>query len=150
MKIILQILLSSILTSLFFIFIGFADDHGKIIKERKSLFKQNYSHAKRMSAEIAKGNNDKVVELSKKMSVNYDKLIDLFPDNSKTGYDTEALPTIWLQKDEFNALMIETSDKVKEFSRIASNLKGDELKEAQKNLIWSSCKACHDKFRMPH
>ncbi len=56
MKIILQILLSSILTSFFFVFIGFADDHGKIIKERKSLFKQNYSHAKRMSAEIAKGN----------------------------------------------------------------------------------------------
>ena len=72
MRIILQILLSSILASLFFVFIGFADDHGKIIKERKSLFKQNYSHAKRMSAEIAKGNNDKVVELSKKMSVNYD------------------------------------------------------------------------------
>ena len=46
--------------------------------------------------------------------------------------------------------MIETSDKVKEFSRIAANLTGDELKEAQNNLIWSSCKACHDKFRMPH
>ena len=46
--------------------------------------------------------------------------------------------------------MIETSDKVKEFSRIAASLTGDELKEAQKNLIWSSCKACHDKFRMPH
>ena len=30
-----------------------------------------------MSAEIAKGNNDKVLELSEKMSVNYDKLIDL-------------------------------------------------------------------------
>ena len=79
MKIILQILLSSILASLFFVFISFADDHGKIIKERKSLFKQNYSHAKKMSAEIAKGNNDKVIELSEKMSANYDKLIDLFP-----------------------------------------------------------------------
>ena len=105
---------------------------------------------KYMSAEIAKGNNDKVIELSEKMSVNYDKLIDLFPDNSKAGYDTEALPTIWLQKDEFNALMIETSDKVKKFTQLAANLTGDELKEAQKNLIWSSCKACHDKFRMPH
>ena len=35
MKIIFQILLSSILASLFFVFISFADDHGKIIKERK-------------------------------------------------------------------------------------------------------------------
>ena len=150
MRIILQILLSSILASLFFVFIGFADDHC-ISSAASDVYKrQNYSHAKRMSAEIAKGNNDKVVELSKKMSVNYDKLIDLFPDNSKTGYDTEALPTIWLQKDEFNALMIETSDKVKKFTQIAASLTGDELKEAQKNLIWSSCKACHDKFRMPH
>ena len=121
MKIILQLLLSSILASLFLVFISFADDHGKIIKERKSLFKQNYSHAKKMSAEIAKGNNDKVIELSEKMSANYDKLIDLFPDNSKTGYDTEALPTIWLQKDEFNALMTETSDKVKKFAQSSSN-----------------------------
>ena len=150
MKIILQILLSSILTSLFFVFIGFADDHGKIIKERKSLFKQNYSHAKRMSAEIAKGNNDKVIELSEKMSANYDKLIDLFPENSKTGYDTEALPTIWLQKDEFNNLMVSTSNKAREFAQLAASLTGGELKEAQKNLIWSSCKACHDRFRMPH
>ena len=100
MKIILQILLSSILASLFFVFIGFADDHGKIIKERKSLFKQNYSHAKKMSAEIAKGNNDKVIELSEKMSANYDKLIDLFPENSKTGYDTEAVSYTHLRAHE--------------------------------------------------
>ena len=132
MKIILQILLSSILTSLFFVFIGFADDHGKIIKERKSLFKQNYSHAKRMSAEIEKGNNNKVIELSERMSANYDKLIDLFPENSKTGYDTEALPTIWLQKDEFNTLMTETSDKVKKFTQLAASLTGDELKRLRR------------------
>ena len=107
-----QFLISSILSILLLIVIAFADDHGNIIKERKSLFKQNYSHAKRMSAEITKGNNAKVIELSQKMSTNYDKLLDLFPDNTKTGYDTEALPTIWLQKEEFNTLMIETSNKV--------------------------------------
>ena len=150
MKFFLQIVSIFFFSLILFATLGYADDHGKIIKERKSLFKQNYSHAKKMSAEIAKGNNDKVIELSEKMSANYDKLIDLFPENSKTGYDTEALPTIWLQKDEFNALMTETSDKVKKFTQIAASLTGDELKEAQKNLIWSSCKACHDKFRMPH
>ena len=150
MKSFLQIVSIFFFSLILFATLSYADDHGKIIKERKSLFKQNYSHAKKMSAEIAKGNNDKVIELSEKMSANYDKLIDLFPENSKTGYDTEALPTIWLQKDEFNALMIETSDKVKKFTQIAASLTGDELKEAQKNLIWSSCKACHDKFRMPH
>ena len=150
MKFFLQIVSIFFFSLILFATLGYADDHGKIIKERKSLFKQNYSHAKKMSAEIAKGNNDKVIELSEKMSANYDKLINLFPENSKTGYDTEALPTIWLQKDEFNALMTETSDKVKKFTQIAASLTGDELKEAQKNLIWSSCKACHDKFRMPH
>ena len=150
MRIILQILLSSILASLFFVFIGFADDHGKIIKERKSLFKQNYSHAKKMSSAIEKGDIDKVKNLSIKMSQNYEKLIDLFPDNSKSGYDTEALPTIWVFKDDFNNLMIESSTKAKKFTEIASTLLGAELKEEQKKLIWSSCKSCHDKFRMPH
>ena len=67
-----QFLISSILSILLLIVIAFADDHGNIIKERKSLFKQNYSHAKRMSAEITKGNNEKVIELSQKMSKNYD------------------------------------------------------------------------------
>ena len=103
-----------------------------------------------MSSEIVKGNNEKVIDLSEKMAVNYDKLLDLFPENSKTGYDTEALPTIWLQKDEFNNLMISTSNKAREFAQLAASLTGDELKEAQRNLIWSSCKACHDRFRMPH
>ena len=127
-----------------------ADTHKNIIKERKSLFKQNYSHAKKMSSAIEKGDIDKVKNLSVRMSQNYEKLIDLFPDNSKSGYDTEALPTIWIFKDEFNNLMIESSKKAKKFTEIASTLLGAELKEEQKKLIWSSCKSCHDKFRMPH
>ena len=150
MKHYLQTIVFTILVTLISVIVGFADDHGKIIKERKLLFKQNYSHAKRMSAEISKGNIDKVIELSEKMSINYDKLLDLFPENSKSGYETEALPAIWLLKDEFNALMIQTSEKVKEFSIIGVNLTANELKDAQKKLVWSSCKACHDKFRMPH
>lgn len=146
----LQVTLGVFLLFSLFLSSTIADTHKNIIKERKSLFKQNYSHAKKMSSAIEKGDIDKVKNLSVKMSQNYEKLIDLFPDNSKSGYDTEALPTIWIFKDDFNNLMIESSTKAKEFIEIASTLLGAELKEEQKKLIWSSCKSCHDKFRMPH
>ena len=146
----LQVTLSIFLLFLLFLSSTIADTHKNIIKERKSLFKQNYSHAKKMSSAIEKGDIDKVKNLSVKMSQNYEKLIDLFPDNSKSGYDTEALPTIWIFKDDFNNLMIESSTKAKKFTEIASTLLGAELKEEQKKLIWSSCKSCHDIFRMPH
>ena len=146
----LQVTLSIFLLFSLFLSSTTADTHKNIIKERKSLFKQNYSHAKKMSSAIEKGDIDKVKNLSVKMSQNYEKLIDLFPDNSKSGYDTEALPTIWIFKDDFNNLMIESSTKAKKFTEIASTLLGAELKEEQKKLIWSSCKSCHDKFRMPH
>ena len=146
----LQVTLGTFLLFSLFLSSTIADTHKNIIKERKSLFKQNYSHAKKMSSAIEKGDIDKVKNLSIKMSQNYEKLIDLFPDNSKSGYDTEALPTVWIFKDEFNNLMIESSKKAKKFTEIASTLLGAELKEEQKKLIWSSCKSCHDKFRMPH
>ena len=146
----LQVTLGTFLLFSLFLSSTIADTHKNIIKERKSLFKQNYSHAKKMSSAIEKGDIDKVKNLSIKMSQNYEKLIDLFPDNSKSGYDTEALPTIWIFKDDFNNLMIESSTKAKKLTEIASTLLGAELKEEQKKLIWSSCKSCHDKFRMPH
>jgi len=146
----LQVTLGTFLLFSLFLSSTIADTHKNIIKERKSLFKQNYSHAKKMSSAIEKGDIDKVKNLSVKMSQNYEKLIDLFPDNSKSGYDTEALPTIWIFKDDFNNLMVESSTKAKKFTEIASTLLGAELKEEQKKLIWSSCKSCHDKFRMPH
>ncbi len=146
----LQVTLGTFLLFSLFLSSTVADTHKNIIKERKSLFKQNYSHAKKMSSAIEKGDIDKVKNLSVKMSQNYEKLIDLFPDNSKSGYDTEALPTIWIFKDDFNNLMVESSTKAKKFTEIASTLLGAELKEEQKKLIWSSCKSCHDIFRMPH
>ena len=46
----------------------------------------------------------------KQMSDNYKKLLDYFPENTKEGFKTEALPSIWENKDEFNALMQKASD----------------------------------------
>ena len=47
-------------------------------------------------------------------------------------------------------LMNKASNDASDFATIVMNLMGDELKEYQKKMIWSQCKTCHDKFRMPH
>ena len=120
------------------------------IKARKAMFKQNYSYAKKMSAAIKKDDKETISDLAIKMSENYKKLIDYFPDDSKDGFKTEALPSIWEKKDEFNALMMKAANEANDFSMMVNNLIGDELKDLQKKMIWSQCKSCHDKFRMPH
>ena len=120
------------------------------IKVRKSMFKQNYSYAKKMSAAIKKDDKETISDLAIKMSENYKKLIDYFPDDSKDGFKTEALPSIWEKKEEFNALMMKAANEANDFSMMVNNLMGDELIDLQKKMIWSQCKSCHDKFRMPH
>ena len=45
-----------------------------------------------------------------KMSEKYKNLIEYFPDQSKEGVKTEALPLIWENKKEFNDLMKKSSD----------------------------------------
>ena len=120
------------------------------IKARKAMFKQNYSYAKKMSAAIKKDDKETISDLAIKMSENYKKLIDYFPDDSKDGFKTEALPSIWEKKEEFNALMMKAANEANDFSMMVNNLMGDELKDLQKKTIWSQCKSCHDKFRMPH
>ena len=120
------------------------------IKARKAMFKQNYSYAKKMSAAIKKDDKETISDLAIKMSENYKKLIDYFPDDSKDGFKTEALPLIWEKKEEFNALMMKAANEANDFSMMVNNLMGDELKDLQKKMIWSQCKSCHDKFRMPH
>ena len=67
----------------------------EIIKGRKALFSKNYSTAKRVQALASKGEFDKAKSLMIKMSENYKTLIEYFPDNSKEGFKTEALPLIW-------------------------------------------------------
>ena len=120
------------------------------IKARKAMFTQNYSYAKKISAAIKKDDKETVSDLAIKMSENYKKLIEYFPDDSKDGFKTEALPSIWEKKEEFNALMMKAANEANDFSMMVNNLMCDELKYLQKKMIWSQCKSCHDKFRMPH
>ena len=118
------------------------------IKGRKAIFSKNYKTAKRVQALSSKGDFEKAKSLMLEMSDNYKALIELFPDNTKKGFKTEALPTIWENKDEFNDLMNKASINMIKLTEVIE--KTDNIKGTLTSLMWSNCKACHSKFREEH
>ncbi len=142
---------------LFFIFIIFcfnfsfssnAQTVEEIIKSRKAMFSENYQNSKRISNLLKSKRIEEAKPIMKKISDNYKKLLNYFPENSKEGFKTEALPSIWENKDEFNALMQKASDDMIKLAKAIET--ADDLKAVQKKLMWSNCSACHSRFRAPH
>ena len=141
--------------TLFFIFILFYSFSAfseqtveEIIKERKSIFSKNYKTAKRVNSLASNGDIDEAKKLMIEMSVNYKKLLDLFPENSKVGFGTEALPSIWENKDEFNLLMTKALNNMIELTSVIDET--EDVKATLGKYMWSSCKSCHSKFRAEH
>ena len=137
-----------IIFSLIFTFSANAETVEEIIKARKALFSKNYSTAKRVQALSSKGDFDRAKELMIEMSENYKTLLGLFPENTKEGFKTESLPLIWEEKDAFNALMQKSSDNMIKLTSVIED--SDDIRATLREFMWSSCKACHSKYRMPH
>ena len=147
--------MTTIKNTLFFIFIlfysfsAFSEQNvEEIIKERKSIFSKNYKTAKRVNSLASNGNLDEAKKLMIEMSDNYKRLIDLFPENSKVGFKTGALPSIWENKDEFNLLMTKASTNMIELTYVIDET--ENMKATLGKYMWSSCKSCHSKFRAEH
>ena len=147
--------MTTIKNTLFFIFILFYSFSAfseqtveQIIKERQSIFSKNYKTAKRINSLASNGSLDEAKILMIEMSDNYKRLLDLFPENSKTGFETEALPSIWENKDEFNLLMTKASSNMIELTSVIDG--ADDVKATLGKYMWSSCKSCHSKFRAEH
>ena len=120
----------------------------EIIKGRTAMFSENYQNAKKISILLKSKRIEEAKPLMKKISDNYIKLLDYFPENAKEGFKTGALPSIWENKDEFNALMKKASDDMIKLAKAIET--AEDLRAAQKELMWSNCSACHSKFRAPH
>ena len=120
----------------------------RLLKEEKALFSKNYSTAKKVQTFSSKGDFEKAKKLMLEMSENYKILINYFPDNTKEGFKTEALPTIWENKDEFNELMTKSSNDMIKLASIIEN--SEDIKASLGKMMWGNCKACHSKFRAPH
>ena len=134
---------------LFYTFSAFSEQTvEEIIKERQSIFSKNYKTAKRVQGLASNGSLDEAKKLMIEMSDNYKRLINLFPENSKVGFKTEALPSIWENKDEFNLLMTKASSNMIELTSVIDG--AEDMKATLGKYMWSSCKACHSKFRAEH
>ena len=141
---IFALILSSILP-----FSSFANQSvEEIIKGRKAMFSENYQNGKKISILLKSGKKEEAKPIMKKMSDNYKKLLGYFPDNTKEGLKTEALPSIWENKDEFNALMQKASDDMLKLAKAIDTT--NDLRAIQKELMWGNCSACHNRFRAPH
>ena len=104
-----------------------------IIKGRQALFSKNYSTAKRVQSYASNGDFDESMELMLEMSENYKVLIDLFPENTEDEFDTEALPTVWEEKDTFNALMTKASEDMIKLTSVIED--ADDIKGTLKKIL---------------
>lgn len=79
-------------------------------------------------------------------SVTTAKLKTLFPDDSKTGGDTAALPAIWENKADFLGRL----DKLAADAKAASAAIKDEASlKAQIGKVFSDCTSCHKQYQKP-
>lgn len=119
----------------------------EVIKSRQAIYK-GMAAATKTPAEMLKGAapyDGKTVQAALDIYVEAaKKLPDLFPDDSKTGSDTQALPTIWQHKDDFDA-------RLTKFGKDAEVAKASITDEASLKAVFpkvlANCGGCHKEYR---
>lgn len=120
-----------------------------IIKTRKESMKAVGGAAKEPGAMMkgeAKFELAKVQAALKVYQAESAKQKDMYPDNSKTGGDTTALPAIWDKKADFNGRF----DKLVADAKAAEGTIKDEASfKTEWPKVMSNCGGCHKEYRVP-
>lgn len=119
------------------------------IKEREKLFEAMGKASKAPSA-MFKGEAEfdlaPVKAALKTYADNAALLPQHFPDDSKEGGDTEALPIIWTEKADFESRFKKLADDAK--AADASITDEATFQEGWKTVM-GNCSGCHKKYRKP-
>lgn len=120
-----------------------------VIKERKGLMKANGDQAK-IAASMAKGETpfdmDKVHKIFATFENAASKMPGLFPDNSKTGEETAALPKIWEDMADVKARFAKFGSDAKAADASVKDL--DSFKAALGDIGKNDCTSCHQTYRV--
>ena len=118
------------------------------IAARKALMKKNGDEAKGVTAMVkgeAPFDAAKAHAAFTTFADSAAKAPALFPDNSKTGGDTAALPAIWENKADFDARLAKFGSAAKEAEGKVKDL--DSLKATWGGFAKDNCGGCHEKYR---
>jgi cytochrome c556 len=117
------------------------------IKERQAAMKGIGAQAGQ-GAKFMKGeepfNLAKAQAIFATYAANADKAATLFPDNSKTGGDTAALPAIWTNNADFKAKLAKFSADAKD---AGSKVKDEASFKAAFPEVMKNCGGCHETYR---
>jgi len=117
------------------------------IAARKAIMKAN-GDQNRVATDMIEGKVPFNLDAAKKVLATFaeagDKAKPLFPDNSKTGGDTAALPAIWENKADFEAKLAKLGTEAKAAGPKVTDL--DTFK-AQMTEVRKNCGGCHQTYR---
>jgi cytochrome c556 len=116
------------------------------IAARKAIMKAN-GDQNRIGTEMIEGKQPFNLDAAKKIFATFadtEKAQALWPDNSKTGGDTAALPAIWENKADFEAKIAKLIADAKAAGAATTNL--DTFK-AQMTEVRKNCGGCHQTYR---
>jgi cytochrome c556 len=118
------------------------------IAARKAIMKKNGDEAK-IGTQFMKGEAAFDLAKAKAIFASYQeaasKAPNLFPDNSKTGGDTAALPAVWEKKDDFNAKLKKLGEDAKEAE---AKVTDEATFKAVFPTVQKNCGGCHETYRL--
>ncbi len=118
------------------------------IAARKAIMKANGASAGAIG-KMVKGEAPFDLAVAKKAFATFAdaaaKMPDLFPANSKTGGDTEALPKIWEDMADFKAKFVKFGADSKDAEAAVKDL--DSLKVVL-GVVGKNCGGCHQTYRV--
>lgn len=118
-----------------------------VITQRQAIYK-SYGRVSRDPGAMLKGDAPfDIVKVKAALETFIDgssKLPDLFPETSKTGHDTAALPAIWEDKARFNGLLTKFNGD----SKLAlASIKDEASFKTEFPKVLANCGTCHQSFR---
>ncbi len=119
------------------------------IKERKANFKAMGDAAKPTGAMIKGEAEFDIAAVKNAIKVFQEKAAlqaKLFPDDSKEGEKTEALPAIWENKADFEERFVKLAEAAKAAD---ASITDAETFEAEWPKVMGNCGGCHKKYRKP-
>jgi cytochrome c556 len=117
------------------------------IAARKALMKGNGDQNK-IATEMIEGKRPFSLDDAKKVFATFEatgeKAPALFPDNSKTGGDTAALPTVWENKSDFDARLAKFASDAKAAEAATQDADSFKVQIAE---VRKDCGGCHQTYR---